>query len=320
MNFTTTMFLLAVTLGCQGRDNPKSSTVAAAVEAENSSAPVPDIHTTPTTTITSNRAVDSIATSQKALAADIEREEVDSKSLDLTLSSREETPESPVTSTPGGVDFDIHNHHTWDQVLKKMVTEKGEVDYQGIMNDRKELDQYLTELAAHPVEDTWSRSQKLAYWINAYNAFTVVLIVNNYPVNSIRDIDRPWEKKFISLGGESYSLNQIEHDIIRPKFKEPRIHFAVVCAAVSCPKLLNKAYLPETLDQQLDDQTRYFINQSGKNLISKDRVELSQLFKWYGKDFRQTGSIIEYLNQYSEVQIDARAKMSFAKYDWSLNE
>ena len=322
MKFNTTILLLFIALGCQARDNPKSSTVTAPVEHEQPPVTIPNINPAPPTSTdtNTNTAANSNTTAHKEVAADFEKEKVAPEPSDFIVSRGEEPHESPEEATSGEVEFDIHSHHTWDQVLKKFVTEKGVVNYQGIRNDRQALDQYLKELGDNPVEDNWSRSQKLAYWINAYNAFTVVLIVDNYPVNSIRDIDRPWAKKFISLGGEKYSLNQIEHDIIRPKFKEPRIHFAVVCAAVSCPKLLNTAYLPETLDQQLDDQTRYFINQSGKNIISKDQVELSQLFNWYGKDFRQTGSIIEYLNQYTEMQIDPRAKMSFVKYDWSLNE
>jgi hypothetical protein len=214
----------------------------------------------------------------------------------------------------------IHRHALWDQLLEKYVSETGSVDYLGIKQDRDLLDQYLKLAKENPVQNSWSKSQKLAYWINVYNAATVLLIIENYPVESIRDIQRPWGKKFIKLGEVNYSLNQIEHEIIRPTFKEPRIHFAVVCAAVSCPKLLNTAYLPEILDRQLEAQTRYFINQSGKNEISSSHVKISQLFNWYGKDFKKQGNIIDFLNRYSEVQISSKARMEFLKYDWSLNE
>ena len=215
---------------------------------------------------------------------------------------------------------DIHRHEIWDRILAARVSAGGRVDYAGLKKDRSDLDQYLTLLAENPVQESWSRSQKLAYWINAYNAFTVDLILDHYPLESIRDINRPWGKKFIKLGDELYSLNQIEHDIIRPVFKEPRIHFAVVCAAVSCPSLLNEAYLPKTLDQQLDAKTRHFINLSGKNQLSTDGVKISQLFNWYGEDFKQQGSIIDYLNKYSTKKISANAKVDFLKYDWGLNE
>ena len=216
--------------------------------------------------------------------------------------------------------FDIHNHEIWELILAAHVSEAGRVDYARLKKDRSDLDQYLKQLEENPVQGSWSRSQKLAYWINAYNAFTVDLILDHYPLESIRDINRPWGKKFIKLGDELYSLNQIEHDIIRPVFKEPRIHFAVVCAAVSCPSLLNEAYLPKTLDQQLDAKARYFINQSGKNQLSADQVKISQLFNWYGEDFKQQGSIIDYLNKYSTQKISANAKVDFLEYDWGLND
>ena len=214
---------------------------------------------------------------------------------------------------------DIHQHRVWDQLLKEYVTPTGKVDYSGLKQDSR-LDLYLDQLAQNPVSDAWSRSQKLAYWINAYNAFTVKLITEHYPVASIRDIQRPWAKKFVELGEQKYSLNQIEHDIIRPLFQEPRIHFALVCAAISCPKLLNTSYQPELLDQQLDHQTRYFLNKSGKNKLAQNQVSISQLFNWYGRDFKEKESIIAFLNRYSETAIDPKAKIEFLPYDWSLND
>ncbi|GJM30006.1 MAG: hypothetical protein DHS20C17_26410 [Cyclobacteriaceae bacterium] len=212
---------------------------------------------------------------------------------------------------------DIHTHQIWDELLKEHVSDNGKVDYAGLNKSR--LEAYLKELEQNPVEDSWSRSQKLSYWINAYNAFTVKLILDNYPVKSIRDIDRPWGKKFIKLGDENYSLNQIEHDIVRPIFNEPRIHFALVCAAISCPKLLNQAYLPKTLNEQLDQQSRYFINESGKNQLNSDHIKISKLFKWYEKDFTNQGNLIDFLNQYSNQRISQKAKVEFLDYDWSLN-
>ena len=119
---------------------------------------------------------------------------------------------------------------------------------------------------------------------------------------------------------KSYSLNQIEHEIVRPTFKDPRIHFAFVCAAKSCPKLLNAAYLPATIQAQFDRQTRHFINQSGKNQISAEVAKVSQLFNWYGDDFKTKGSVIDYLNQYATTKINAGAKLEFLDYDWALNE
>ena len=115
-------------------------------------------------------------------------------------------------------------------------------------------------------------------------------------------------------------IHQIENEIIRPDFEEPRIHFALVCAAVSCPKLLNQAYLPEKLDEQLDQQTRYFINESGKNKLSPNLVELSKLFSWYGKDFTKRGTVIDFINQYSEQPISDNARIKYLNYNWDLND
>ena len=214
---------------------------------------------------------------------------------------------------------DIHQHRIWDQLLQEYVNSTGEVDYLALKQEQSRLNQYLAQLAQNPVSDSWNRSQKLAYWINAYNAFTVKLIIDNYPVTSIRDIQRPWARKFIELGSQKYSLNQIEHDIIRPVFQEPRIHFALVCAAKSCPKLLNTAYRADLLDQQLDDQTHYFLNQSGENQLSEDHIQISKLFSWYGQDFEKQGSLIDFLNHHSNIEIDSRAKVEYLPYDWSLN-
>jgi hypothetical protein len=214
---------------------------------------------------------------------------------------------------------EIHQHRIWDQLLQEYVSSTGEVDYLALKQEPSRLNQYLAQLTRNPVSDSWSRSQKLAYWINAYNAFTVKLIIDNYPVASIRDIQRPWARKFIELGHQKYSLNQIENDIVRPVFQEPRIHFALVCAAKSCPKLLNNAYRSDLLDQQLDDQTHYFLNESGKNQLAENHIQISKLFSWYGQDFKKQGSIIDFLNQHSNIEIDSRAKVEYLPYDWSLN-
>ncbi len=214
----------------------------------------------------------------------------------------------------------IHEHQIWDDLLKKYVSSTGQVDYKNIRNHRAILDQYLKQLKQNPVQDSWTKPQQLAYWINAYNAFTVDLIIRNYPLKSIMDMEKPWDQKFIQLGDRSYSLNEIEHEIVRPSFNDARVHFAFVCAAVSCPKLLNIAYLPQKLDQQLDAQTRYFLNTSGKNQLSPNLVKVSHLFDWYAEDFTSQGTLIEFLNKYSSQEISAGAKVEFLEYDWELNE
>ena len=212
------------------------------------------------------------------------------------------------------------DHSIWDGILKKYVSASGEVNYRSLQADRGRLDKYLNYLRENPLDPAWDRQVQLTYWINAYNAFTVDLILRNYPLKSIRDLDKPWDQKFIQLGVQRYSLNEIEHEIVRPQFKEPRIHFALVCAAASCPKLLNTAYRADILNQQLERQTRYFLNASGKNRLAKDQVVVSQLFNWYGEDFTTGGTLIDYLNRYSKIDISKDAQIEFAEYDWSLNE
>jgi len=198
------------------------------------------------------------------------------------------------------------------------VSENGEVNYKKLAKKDKGLNAYLEELATHPPMDSWSRDEKLAYWINAYNAFTVKLIVDNYPVKSIRDLHdgNPWDVKWIKLGRQTYSLNQIEHDIIRPRYDEPRIHFAVNCAAKSCPPLLNRAWTADNLEQQLEQQTQAFINNEAYNTISAKSLELSQIFNWYGEDF---DNVKAFVNRYTTTDVKNGAKVSFREYNWALN-
>ena len=158
----------------------------------------------------------------------------------------------------------------------------------------------------------------MAYWINAYNAFTIKLILDHYPVKSIKDIDggNPWEVRWIKLGDKTYSLNQIENDILRPRYKDARIHFAVNCAARSCPPLYNRAFTAEILNASLDRLTRQFINNDRYNAIRPAAAEVSQLFNWYGSDF---GDLAAYLNKYAETDLQPGAKITFKEYDWGLN-
>lgn len=210
------------------------------------------------------------------------------------------------------------NHSTWDNLLQKYVTTTGAVDYVGFKKDAVQLEAYLNILSTNAPQQSWSRNEQLAYWINAYNAFTVKLIVDNYPLKSIRDLHngKPWDVKWIKIGGQTYSLNQIENEIIRPQFKESRIHFAVNCAAKSCPPLLNRAYTAAKLNEQLASQTKKFINNTAYNSISNRSVKVSQIFNWYSVDF---GDLVSYLNKYARTSISSKANVEFAEYDWALN-
>ena len=221
----------------------------------------------------------------------------------------------------------IHQHEKWTTLLEKHVNENGDVDYKGFVKDSVALNEYLQQLAKHSVNDAWSYNEKKAYWINAYNAFTVKLIADNYPVKSIKDlggsiykVNTPWDIKFIKLGDKTYDLNNIEHSILRKDFTDPKIHAAVNCASISCPKLRTEAYIAEKLESQMEDQMRSFINNADKNTIGKNEVKISPIFKWFSGDFTEEGDIIDYLNKYAKVKISAKADINYTDYNWNLNE
>lgn len=219
------------------------------------------------------------------------------------------------------------SHQQWDKLLKKHIDESGMVNYKGFQKDKEALDSYLKTLSEHAPQSSWSENDQKAYWINAYNAFTVSLILQNYPVKSIKDIagkvykvNTPWDIKFINIGGKKYDLNNIEHGILRKKYNDPRIHFVLVCAAISCPKLRDEAYTGSQLDAQLEEAGREFLNDKSKNRISADRAALSKYFSWYQGDFIKKGSLVNFVNKYSQTKIDSNTKIEFLDYNWSLNE
>lgn len=211
------------------------------------------------------------------------------------------------------------SHTAFDALLKKYVSSSGKVNYNGFKADEKKLDAYLAQLEATPIEKSWSKNKKMAYWINAYNGYTIKLILNNHPVKSITDLHggKPWDVKWIKLDGRTLSLNNIENDILRPTYKDARIHFAVNCAAKSCPTLLNRAWTEGNLNANFEKQAKAFINNANFNSISKNSIEVSKIFEWYKVDF---GNLIDYLNKYSTTKINSDAKINFMEYDWALNK
>jgi hypothetical protein len=209
------------------------------------------------------------------------------------------------------------DHSIFDSLLKKYVANNGDVDYAGLKKDEKKLDQYLNTLQKG-LSDQTSEKEKLAFWINAYNAFTLKLILNHYPVSSILNLyeGKPWEYRWINIRGKTLSLDDIEHGIIRKEFKEPRIHFAVNCASRSCPPLQREAFTAKNLNILLEKATTAFVN-GNQNRIAPDNPELSSIFKWYDSDF---GDLTAFINKYSKVKVKRSAKITFLTYDWSLNE
>ena len=218
------------------------------------------------------------------------------------------------------------NHQAWTDLLEKHVDQKGMVNYTGFIMDSSELIQYLDLLSSNPPGKSWSKAEQLAYWINAYNAFTVKLIIDYYPLESIKEIagglpmlDSPWDIKFFRIGGIPFDLNTIEHQILRAKFEEPRIHFAINCASISCPKLRTEAYSAQQLEQQLEEQTLDFLNDPERNLISANETKLSRIFDWFQRDFVKQSDIPTFIQQYN-VSINKEQKIQFLDYDWALNE
>jgi hypothetical protein len=207
-----------------------------------------------------------------------------------------------------------------DNLLKRYVNSAGGVDYDGLKQASGELDRVAAGLrkAYNP---SMGGNEGLAYYINLYNVHTLKLIIDNYPVASIKGLHggQPWKHKWIDLGGTMYSLDHIEHTVIRPTYNDPRIHFAVNCAAATCPPLLNAAYRAATVDDQLESQTRKFINNKAYNQITSDALKLSKIFKWYGDDFAAEG-VVPFIDRYTDVNISAQASIDYLDYDWALNK
>lgn len=213
----------------------------------------------------------------------------------------------------------VPSHNAWDVLLQKYVDRAGNVDYGAFRSSRAELSAYLEVLAQNEPKSDWSKNEKLAYYINLYNAATVKLILDNYPTKSIKDIKKPWGKDIVKVGGNLVSLGYIEHKVLR-KMNEPRIHFAINCASYSCPKLVNKAFTAAAMEQQLEAATNDFVNDTTRNQFSAEEAKLSEIFKWYKGDFTSNGSLKEYINKYLARPMTANTKIKYLKYNWNLNE
>jgi len=227
---------------------------------------------------------------------------------------------------------DVNIHAEWNFILKKYVHE-GKVDYNKIIStpaDLKRLNDYLTVLGNTEVS-LLSRDEQLAFWINAYNAFTVKLILNHYPLKSIKDIKDPWKQKTWFAGSEKMSLDDIEHIKLRKKFREPRIHFAIVCASIGCPDLYPEAFEKDKIEQQLNRVARHFFsarrNYYLKSSVKITTIYLNRIFKWFKSDFgNDDKQIVKFILPYVQNQdrdiINASdvVKIKYLDYDWSLND
>ncbi|MEM8907712.1 MAG: DUF547 domain-containing protein, partial [Bacteroidota bacterium] len=221
----------------------------------------------------------------------------------------------------------VPSHAIWDQLLRTYVQKDGRVNYRDWQQQQRELQIYLQQLSSNPPGRNWTEQEQLAYWINAYNAFTIQLILDHYPLPSIKTIagnwpmiNSPWDLRFFQIGGIDFDLNTIEHDILREQFAEPRIHFAINCASIACPILRNEAYMAAQLEAQLEDQTRNFINDPERNQLDTDQLELSMIFSWFASDFTQGQHLHDFLKMYTTVPLSTEAAIQFREYDWQLNE
>lgn len=213
--------------------------------------------------------------------------------------------------------FDYKNYTS---LLSKHVSSKGNVDYDLLKTNKADLDKVIGEFEETYPTNSWSKNELLAYYINAYNVYTLKKVIDNYPTKSIKNINNAWDDKFIVLASKKISLSHIEHDILR-KMNEPRIHFAINCASFSCPNLLNVPYLPNTIDAQLEKVTKDFINDASKNIITSNEIKISEIFNWFSGDFKtKETSLIDYLNKYSTTKIEPKAKVKYLTYNWSLNK
>ena len=233
------------------------------------------------------------------------------------------------------VSIDRIDHRVWDALLQKYVNDNGNVNYTGwnaSAADMKALDGYLSTLSMAEPKMRASREAKLAFWINAYNAVTVKGILREYPTTSIRNHTARligyniWKNLLLIVGDETPSLEGIEHEILR-KMGEPRIHFAIVCASNSCPRLLNMAYTADNLEEQLVANTKHFFANAENFRYSNGTFHLSSIMKWFATDFgsdsaAQLRAIAPYLSSRSAQQAAARGagRISYLSYDWSLND
>lgn len=261
----------------------------------------------------------------------------------------------PATVTLAADDFD-HRHTLLDQLLKTYVSD-GLVDYQSLQDNEQELAAYEQVLGDVSPEafDGWTQPQQLAFWINAYNAFTLRAIIDNYPIergsfkglfspsNSILQIPGVWKDLEWRAAGRDITLDAIEHEVLRVEFNEPRIHFAIVCASISCPDLRPEAFMAESIDSQLAEQLQVFINNPDKGVAidrEDEEVSISKIFDWFGEDFavadndeslftdrsNKRAGVLRYLvrqfppGETRDYLLSDDFDVDYLDYDWNLND
>lgn len=232
--------------------------------------------------------------------------------------------------------FAEERHEVWDRVVKKHVSAIGEVNYGALQSGRADLDAYVKWLGEVSPENQPARfpskADELAYYINAYNAFTTAGVVNAYPTKSVRDLGMVFgffRRADYVMGGRKISLTELENKIIRSeRYKEPRIHFAIVCASLSCPKLAAEAFTASNLERLLDAGARQFVNERRNVFVKDGAVTFSEIFKWYEADFRwKSASVLDFVKAHAKPELKsalerlpARPRVKYFDYDWGIND
>ena len=245
---------------------------------------------------------------------------------------RHEAEKEPAVPIVQLVDFH-HQHPDLGKVLKKVIDGFGMVNYEALKKDQSALESYLQLTASVPRKqfDGWTRPQRMAFLLNVYNASTLKLMADNFPVKSIKDIGgvrRVWNLKVVRLFGEKYTLGHLENVLIRKQFKSPSVHFALVCGSRSCPPLRKEPYTAEILEDQFADQAHIFLRDSKKNYVNMDSktIFLSPIFSWFREDFGKTDTeIIAQVAEHFEIAeqealLKGGFKIDYTKFDWGVNQ
>lgn len=254
----------------------------------------------------------------------------------------ESTSSSETTTQTATSGDDVLAAKDFTQVLNTYVNDQGMVDYKALQSDRATLDQFNADLAAITPEtyESWSEEDQIAFWVNAYNSLTLKSIIDQDPLKaSIKDINGVWRGRKHDIASDAKTLDNIEHQTLRVDFNEPRIHAALVCAAMSCPPLRTEPFVGDRLDEQLDDQSRTFVNSDQGLQIKPEEgtVYLSAIFKWFGEDWIKTygteegftgnkneKAVLNFVSQYLDAEQVGYLKagdykVRYLPYDWSLN-
>ncbi|MBD3748663.1 MAG: DUF547 domain-containing protein [Sphingobacteriales bacterium] len=215
------------------------------------------------------------------------------------------------------------DHSTYNQLLKSYVSDKGMVNYAAFIKSKSKLEAYLTSLTKVNTAKL-TKNEQLAFWINAYNALTIDQILRNYPVKSILHIagGKVWDQPLpYSFNGKTLTLNEMEKKVLLGgDLFDARIHFAVNCAAISCPRLSNTAFTAENVQSMLTKNTKAALANEAQNKISTNHASISMLFNWYKRDFEKAeGTVLNFINKYSDTKINSHTKIDYLEYNWNLN-